>query len=79
MRVFSIEMAYIKQECVFNRKCVSPSCRVLVQQSFRISVLSAWCLASQPISVCFSQHCYSPRQVQSDPQEDILAHMLSAF
>lgn len=59
-----------KTELIISRKCVSSSCCVLVQQSFRVSVLYLLCLARQPISAYLAPHIYLPRQAQSDsPRE----------
>lgn len=43
-------MTCIKQKFVFRKKCISPFCYVLVQQSFRVSVLS-FCLFGQPVPI----------------------------
>ena len=56
-------MACIKQKFVFRKKCISPLYYVLVQQSFRVSVLSIF-LTSQSLSVCLAHHFSSPKQLQ---------------
>lgn len=43
-------MTCIKRKFVFRKKCISPFCYVLVQQSFRVSILS-FCLFGQPVPI----------------------------